>query len=117
MVDEVSPYILNDITQIVTALGVILTAVSSIMNRLALNRLHKENQDISKATADKVEAVKLVAQAGVQATRQAVEKVEEVKQAAVAVNAEVVAKIHEAGVEAGKAIAINGKNGHDSDGS
>lgn len=86
---DISPDWFTEIERIVTAVGVIATAASSIMNRLALDRLHKENQDISKET---------------------VKKVEEVKQAALAVNAEVVEKVHQAGVEAGKELAANGKD-------
>jgi hypothetical protein len=99
---DISPAILNDITQIITAVGVILTALSSILNRRKLEKV-----------GDQVDAAVAAAEAAkVQAKRSAIissAKIEEVKQAAIAVNAEVVQEVHSAGVEAGKEIAANGK--------
>ncbi len=98
-----SPYILNDITQIITAVGVIAAAISSIMNRRKLDKVeHKVDTAVTVASETRKEAVGAV---------QEVKKVVlDVKEAAVAVNAEVVAKVHEQGVEAGKEIATNGKH-------
>jgi len=94
---------LGDVAQIVTALGVIVTALSSILNRLALNRVdQKVDTAVSVAAATRKETVSAVGQVK--------QVVEEVKVATLAVNAEVVAKVHEAGVEAGKEIANNGKH-------
>lgn len=89
--------ILNDITQIVTAIGVILTALSSITNRWKLNTVEGKVDTAVKVAADtKKEAV-----AKVEEVKQAVQ---ETRDAAVAVNAEVVKEVHEVGVAAGKAI-------------
>jgi hypothetical protein len=55
---ELSPYLLNDITQIFTAVGVILTAVSSILNRRKLDKVdRKVDQAVLVAVATKVEAI------------------------------------------------------------
>lgn len=92
----IDPSILNSISQIVTALGVILTAVSSIMNRRKLDRVDKKvDRAVVVAAETKTEMVK---------------RAEEVKEAAIAVNAEVVKEVHDAGVAAGKEIANNGKH-------
>jgi uncharacterized protein Yka (UPF0111/DUF47 family) len=102
-VPEASPYILNDITQIVTAIGVILTAVSSIMNRMKLDKVDRKfDQAVQVAVDTKNQAA--------ETAQKAVAKLEDVRKAAVAVNAEVVKEVHDAGVQAGKEIAGNGKH-------
>jgi len=83
-IPEVSPNTFNNVTQIVTAIGVILTAINSMLNR---RKIDKVDRKIDKAAT----------------------AVAEVKVAATAVNAEVVQKVHDVGVEAGKEIA-NGQN-------
>lgn len=99
---EVSPYVLNDITQIVTALGVILTAISSIMNRRKLDKVDRKFDQAVEVAVDTRNQATATAMS-------AVAKLEDVRKAAVAVNAEVVKEIHDAGVQAGKEIAGNGK--------
>ena len=101
-VPEVSPYILNDITQIVTALGVILTAISSIMNRRKLDKVDRKFDQAVEVAVDTKKQASATAE-------MAVAKLEDVRKAAVAVNAEVVKEIHDAGVQAGKEMASNGK--------
>lgn len=102
-VPQVSPYVLNDITQIVTAIGVILTAISSIMNRKKLDKVDRKFDKAVEVAVDTKKQAAVTAQI-------AVAKLEEVKQAAVAINAEVVKEVHDAGVQAGKEIAGNGKH-------
>lgn len=107
---DINPSMLGDVTQIITSLGVILTAVSSILNRFKLSQVgDKVDTAVSAAEAAKTTARRV---AVVQSAR--LEEVKavviEAKEAAVAVNAEVVAEVHQAGVELGKEIATNGKH-------
>jgi hypothetical protein len=112
---NVDPVIMNDIAQIVTALGVIATAVSSIANRAMLNRVNKKvSEAVDVAAQTRKEAVKtgMVAAVRIAEVQREVKetkaKVEEAREAAVAVNTDVLQKVHDAGVEAGKALATNG---------
>lgn len=76
----------------------VLTAVSSILNRKKLNKVELRIDN----------AVVTIA-AQVKETKEVKEAVQETKELTSVVNAEVVKQVHDSGVEAGKAIA---KNGH-----
>jgi hypothetical protein len=110
--------ILDDLVKILTATGVILTAVSSIMNRRKLEKVDKKIDAAAVEVAGaKQEAVRAGAMASyklAQAHADTVSKIDEVKQLTQEVNAEIVQKVHDAGVEAGKAIAANGHGKGDS---
>ena len=116
---ELSTSILNDITQIITAIGVILTAASSILNRLKLDKVERkmdtavvvatetrnEAVNASRSASDKLDKIHADTVGRVEEVKQVVKEVREVAEA---VNGQVVEKVHEAGVEAGKALAHNG---------
>lgn len=94
---DVQPWVINDFTQIITAIGVILTALSSLWNRYTLGKVEsKVDKAVVVASETKDEAIKVHGD-----LKQAVQ---ETKEAAIAVNAEVVKEVHEAGVAAGQAM-------------
>lgn len=98
---------ISEIAQVITALSAVFAAGSSWINRTKINKVTmKVDRAVIVAAETKRETVEKT-----QEIKQVVmEKVQEVKEVAEAVNAEVVREVHDKGVEAGKAIAGNGKN-------
>ena len=60
MEQSISPYILNDITQMLTAVGVILTAINAIAARRKLNKVDKKI-DVAAIKTDEAKAAAIVA--------------------------------------------------------
>ena len=88
--------ILSSITQALTAIGVILTAVSSIANRRKLEKMDTRLVDAAVAAAIAAERARVAAvntDIIVAKADEVKAQIAEVREAAVAVNAEVVATI------------------------